>query len=389
MTRKTNNDSAARRWMAPRFGLVLGTALVAVAVALTTGWPLLASAIHDDGHFELEGNIADAPAVGPDWGSIFGSTGNIIDLDGGLAAGFAQDDISPAGSVDHTVFTAGGTKNSQDPSVSWQWGTQSVPAKDDLSNVYAFGTVDDNGDLIIYAGLERLAPNGASHIDIEFNAQAIALDEAPPCNNEPCDFLGDKTVGDILVAMEFETGGALGALRVYRWDGSDYITIPGALLTGEGCNATDTLCGFNNDGPADDGGPWANYDNHGDVISTLPQNAFSEFGINLTAITGSSPCISSFMAHTRTSPGPQQDEPVTSELKDFAGPEPLPLCGLVWEKQDGAGNPLAGATFEVCRTHDGSGTDIADECQSVTDNESPDADTTDGRFDLTIATPGT
>ena len=177
-----------------------------------------------------------------------------------------------------------------------------------------------SGELIVYAGVERLAPNGSSHIDIEFNAQAIALDEAPPCDNEPCDFLGDKTVGDILVGMEFENGGALGALRVYRWNGSNYIIIPGALLTGEGCNATDTICGFNNDGPADDGGPWPNYDNHGDVITTLQQNAFSEFGINLTALLGSSPCISSFMAHTRTSPGPQQDDPITSELKDFAGP---------------------------------------------------------------------
>ena len=211
--------------------------LAAFAIAVTVGWPLIVSAIHDDGHFELEGNIADSPAAGPDWGSIFDSSGNIADLDGGLAAGFAMDDISPAGLVDHTVFTAGGTKNNQQPSVDWQWGTQSVPAKDDLSNVYAFGTVNASGQLIIYAGLERLAPNGSSHIDIEFTAEAIALDEAPPCNNEPCDFTGNKTVGDILVGMEFENGGALGALRVYRWNGSNYIAIPGAVLTGEGCNA--------------------------------------------------------------------------------------------------------------------------------------------------------
>jgi hypothetical protein len=81
-------------------------------------------------------------------------------------------------------------------------GTQSVP-KDDLSNVYAYGTHDADGHLVLYAGLERLSPNGASHIDIEFNREQIALDEAPPCDNEPCGFLGNKTVGDILVAMEF------------------------------------------------------------------------------------------------------------------------------------------------------------------------------------------
>ena len=119
-------------------------------------------------------------------------------------------------------------------------------------------------------------------------------------------------LNDILVAMEFENGGTLGALRVYEWNGSNYIAIPGALLTSEGCNASDTICGFNNDGPADDGGPWPNYDNHGDVITNLEQNAFTEFGVNLTALVGTTPCISSFMGHTRTSPGPRQDEPIAS-----------------------------------------------------------------------------
>ena len=40
---------------------------------------------------------------------------------------------------------------------------------------------------------------------------------------------------------------------------------------------------------------------------------------------------------------------------------------IAWQKQDDRGNPLGGATFEACRTFDRFGTDIADECQTVTD----------------------
>ena len=152
----------------------------------------------------------------------------------------------------------------------------------------------------------------------------------------------------------------------------------------------DTICGFDNDGPADNGGPWVNYDRHGNEITTLEKNAFTEFGVDLTQLLhGNTPCITSFMAHTRTSPGPQQDDPITSELKDFTAPEPLPLCGLIWQKKDGQGNLLGGATFEVCRTHDGAGTDVIDECQSVTDNQPPDVNPNAGEFDLAVTIAGT
>src|SRR5438132_1655587 len=395
MTNRTLRDhpqaqSTTVSWpVRPLFaGLVAATlAAFALLVSIAIGWPMPASAVHDDGHFELDGNIPDGSAAGPDWGSVFDSSGSVANLDSGLGAGFLMDDISPAGAVDHTVFTAGGTKNNQQPS-AWSWGTQSVPAKDDLSNVYAFGTVDANGHLIIYAGLERLAPNGDSHIDIEFNRQMIRLDEEPPCANEPCGFVGSKTAGDILVAMDFTKGGDFGTLRVFQWDGSQYVIVTGGSISGAGCNAADTICGLNNAGPNDDGGPWPNYDNHGNVIATLEKNAFTEFGIDLTGLLGATPCIGSFNAHTRTSQGNPEDLS-TAELKDFAAPEPLPLCGIHWQKVDGQEDLLAGASFEVCRTHDGKGLDIPDQCQSVTDNESPDGDPTGGKFDLTITIPGT
>ena len=53
---------------------------------------------------------------------------------------------------------------------------------------------------------------------------------------------------------------------------------------------------------------------------------------------------------------------------------------LSWLKQDDLGNPLGGATFEVCRTFDRFGNDIPDECVTVLDNNAPDADPASGQF---------
>ena len=41
--------------------------------------------------------------------------------------------------------------------------------------------------LIIYSGFERIAPEGDSHIDIEFFQNPVALDEAVPCNDPGTD----------------------------------------------------------------------------------------------------------------------------------------------------------------------------------------------------------
>ena len=51
--------------------LILIAGLIVVAGAL---------AVHASGDFELEGNIVDDPAPGPDWGSIFDASGNAIPI---------------------------------------------------------------------------------------------------------------------------------------------------------------------------------------------------------------------------------------------------------------------------------------------------------------------
>ena len=61
---------------------------------------------------------------------------------------------------------------------------------------------------------------------------------------------------------------------------------------------------------------------------------------------------------------------------------------LRWLKVDDLGNPLGGATFEVCRTHDwnsatASFDDVTDVCTTgILDNAAPDSDPDDGEFQL-------
>ncbi len=321
-------------------GLVVLLAWVMVGSALLAGVQT-ASAVHLNDQFELgpgipsdEGGLTDIlgdgiAADGPDWGIIPGPTPDgVFDGSGdvvfpGAIAQFLADDLAQGGAVDTTTYSgAGGSNKNSDPISAWHWATGNVPAKDDLSNVYAYATLYQ-GHLIIYVGFERISSNGDSHIDLEFFRDNVRLNQTPPCTVAACDWLGNRTVGDIIVSMDFQNGGAFGTMTVREWDGTAYQLV--ASITGEGCNAAsgslaaDVICGFNNDGPID-GGPWPNYDSHGHVITTLPTNAFTEFGVDITALEGETPCLTSVLGKTRSS------QSFTAELKDFAGPAGFPLC---------------------------------------------------------------
>ena len=288
-------------------------------------------------------------ANGPDWADIFDATGTVIPgrlaLFGGVAASFEADANAAKGGTDPTTFSgAGGSNKNNDPlgpqdcvaqglpanCDSWHWDGGNVPAKDDLTNVYAYATFNEDEELIIYAGFERIAPEGDSHVDLEFFQDPVALYEDPPCNDPgndpvPCDFTGVRTIGDLIVSMDFVQGGGIGEVSIRAWDGTEYVQI--GESTGQGCNEPDgtdpgdTICAFNNNVTID-GGPWDNFERGGAVITELPANAFTEFGVNVTALLGGgTPCISTFMGKTRSS------QSFTAELKDFSGPEAFNICG--------------------------------------------------------------
>ncbi|HUV26092.1 MAG TPA: hypothetical protein VMW34_01885, partial [Anaerolineales bacterium] len=285
-----NQNGEKKRPSGPRPWLwMVGIAALALALLVPLN---LAFAVHDDGLFEL-GDVLGTPGKadiqgsgtqsGPDWADLFDAATQLkTDVPGkygGLAAVFIQDELASKGGVDSTTFT--GSKN-DDPHSTWTYVSGNVPAKDDLSNVYLYATPYDDknpdtvDDLILYAGLERLDPGGSSHVDIEINQQPISL-------NADGTFNGEKEQGDILVAMDFENGGALGFVEVYEWmtpanTWQQIVAVNGG--SGEGCNPAngypaDTVCAFNNGSPIPNGG-WLSYSKNGNSITDLPANAFTE-----------------------------------------------------------------------------------------------------------------
>jgi hypothetical protein len=249
---------------------------------------------------------------GPDWADIFNGNGDKINPSD--TAAFIKDDISAGSLLDNTVFSGGPGDKNQDHISDWTWTTSSVPAKDDVTNAYAYSKVS-GGHMILYVGIEREDPSGDAHLDVEFYQNTIGLSAGPPCpGGGQCTFTftgGGNKDGDLLASLDFSQGGTFGGLEVRRrHEGVKNNYDPPVQLGGQGCNAAGTVCAFTNGGDIN-GGPWPNYDNHGAVITTLSANAFTEFGIDVTALFNTTPCFSTFMVKSRSS------QSFTATLKDF------------------------------------------------------------------------
>ena len=250
---------------------------------------------------------------GPDWADLFNGSGRFTPPALGGTGVFVKDDVSAGGALDRNVYSGGpGDKNS-DFIADWTWTSSSVPAKDDISNTYAY-TVTVGGHKLIFVGAEREDPSGDSHIDIEFfqnQVKVTGADSQGNCLLKQCGFSGTNKDGDLLVNMDYTNGGALGTLSVRKRNHlarNDYDLVD--TLTGQGCHGS-TTCGFTNGGPVN-GGPWDNFDNHGAVITTLQTNAFTEFGIDITALGFGTPCLATIQVKTRSS------QSFTATLKDFS-----------------------------------------------------------------------
>ena len=256
-----------------------------------------------------------------------------------ISAVFVADPISTdttACGGDPTVV-GGGAKNG-DAFATIGTTSGSVPGKDDLSNVYAVShTRTDTGHPELFFAAERLVNNGDSHIDFEFLQSNVGVTAA--CSGT---FTGHRTEGDLLVAVDFTTGGAFASDSVWQWhcnadpgpqpaDGT--VCDPGGLSAAhyEQIAVPSFLTLTVNAGGAIPCGGWVCRLGTG---ATVPQNDFLEGGIDLAGVpfTG---CFSTFLPHTRTA------QSFTSGLKDFAGPVGFHSCRTAAQSSNSSS---AGAT---------------------------------------------
>ena len=217
----------------------------------------------------------------------------------------------PTNAGDTTVYTGKGGEKNGDAFNTMTWGAGSIPNnKDDLSNVYTVAYRDDAGDLVIYFALERVAHNGSSHLDVEFLHSAVTRtrtgSDSNGCPNGS--FQGDRTTGDLIVGINFDNGGGLGAPIVFQYDSvqGQYVQST-SLPTGAVAVTTNT--------GTIDCGSWGCRTTNATILSrtTMGQAEFVEgyvdTGLLNQPVTG---CLNTYFAHSRSS------DPITSTLKDFA-----------------------------------------------------------------------
>ncbi len=244
--------------------------------------------------FDSTGTNKDAVGAG---GSPGGNgTPDYVDLYGAVDAVFAGDNISDSVGTDMSV--SDGTQVLADTVVR----NDTVAAVHDLGNGFVMARRGSNNDLLLYGGMERLAPSGgSSYVEFEFNqevVQAIRVDVA---------LRGERKAGDLLIRLTLDQGVVTGA-QAKRWTSAGEFTtvhtvsiIPGVTCSGDPLSFK--VCdpwlasGQHNYQSAFD--PWTEgWDMTGNPVSVPQPNAIVEFAVNVSAVSGSSPDYSSIIVRT-------------------------------------------------------------------------------------------
>ncbi len=308
----------------------LAACLIAVSGFFLLAMP--ARSVHDTtpiNIFELDGNVADSGLAGDDWSTanFGGLTGTQLAKTGVLA------DPAP-----QSIFSGGGSKDDLDLNGAlagaggWKHKTGQVPDKDDITNAYAVA-YNVGGDLVIYAGADRLDNSGDAFMGFWFFQNQIGLG---PISGNSGPFTGQHAVGDVLVLANYSGGGTTVNIEVLKWVGSGgnvngtLQRIGGGSATPATCSsglANDLFCAITNP-DATQTPPWPYANKNGGT--NFPTAAFLELGINISKVFsaaggGAVPCFSSFMAETRSSSS------VNAVLKDFALGS-FPVCGVAVSK---------------------------------------------------------
>ncbi|HEY9184705.1 MAG TPA: hypothetical protein VIM94_05215 [Salegentibacter sp.] len=152
---------------------------------------------------------------------------------------FLQDDLGTGGSTDNTTFT-GSNKVNDDPN-TYTWGPGNNQPKDEIQNVavhFNYGVDDFSTPLIaededvwcVFAA-DRAVTNGDSYIDFEFlQASLMRTGIDSGFGGFVSDGVhGGRTLGDILISVAFNNGGAKPTVLVYEWSesggGYEYLSV--------------------------------------------------------------------------------------------------------------------------------------------------------------------
>jgi len=306
---------------------------------------------------EFKGTLTN----GDDWLDNTGCNG-VVDPAAPPASTIISD---PADSQTDSEFI-GGAKELD--TRTWGYDNGPVTGKDDMKHVMAYAKFVGNS-AFFYAGAERIINNGDTHIDFELNRNPFKT--YSDHISKP-----DRSVGDVLVSLEFANGGAEPEVTVYKVTKvTDY---PSGQVIEVGSDIATTAAVHSATNFEDLTASGFGY--------TIPQFEFAETSIDLSALGINTACPGLSSAHIRTRAG---GDVSSSQLKDTSAPFPIDLnnCGkLRIEKHAGttSGALLGGATFTV----DPNPIPGASGKLTIQDDDSNDSNATDGIIDLDPAKPG-
>ena len=330
-----------------RFLLVPLCLVVLVGLLVVGG----AQAVHDE-DFQLDGDVdattttnigGELQAV--DWSSLFNADGsNKSPLPDGFDSARLDKDFSNTGSTfitsDGTTF-ATGSKDTL-PISGWQCNfDNNVNSKIDVANAYAAIYTADDGDEILYFGMERNANTGTANVGFWFLQDEVACEST----GGAVTFSGAHTDGDLLVVSEFSGGGTVSTINVYRWNGGADGSLgqtPVAGGTNVDCRSAtlptdDIQCGASNTVAITT--PWLTAAKTTGVGNNVPIAQFYEAGLNLTLANLGGKCFSTFIGDTRSAIS------LTATLFDFSlGVLGSCESGVVTTPQTGAGGSIGDNT---------------------------------------------
>lgn len=270
----------------------------------------------------IQGATNSTPPTAPTLTAAAAANTQIVDAD--FIVDPLSSDSTNCGTGDPTTFGGAGSETNGGLISSFTFGTSgNTPPKNDLSNVYALSR-DGDGRNEIFFGAERVVNNGDSHIDFEFlQSEVTRLPSATACAGT---LSGDRTQGDLLLAIDFTNGGTFGGRTLYQWQCDKVYnaandntvcnppasgkSVPHYAPVTSGAVAAALRFGVNSGG-AVAGGGWTHRNSDGSPRADVITNAFMEGAIDLDAL-GFDGCVQTLLPHTRSS------QSFTAVLKDFA-----------------------------------------------------------------------
>jgi hypothetical protein len=238
-----------------------------------TEFPLVGIGLSE---FEVDGNALNDPSVpGDDWDLLYGGggsqqiwTGVMLDTLGTYKGGTDLDDFS-----------------------TLTWDNGGAPDKADLLHAYVAVYANNH----VFFGADRYGVTGTTYMGFWLLQNPVTL----TWDGRTGHFVGNRTVGDILILADFTNGGGKVTVGVYKWMGVGNLSpMP-----------VDPNISFAvvNSGPATS--PWPYVPKSG-TPGVFPTGAFVEGGADLGAL-GIQGCFTNFIAETRSS------AVLNSSLQDF------------------------------------------------------------------------